>query len=100
MPELAGVPGFRGACLTQRRAGDFVEFLVLTRWESMDSIRRFAGSDVEKAVVEPAAQAALASFDACVRHYEVLEEVESEVTHTVEPDARLVDDQPTSPLEL
>jgi len=87
VPELAGVPGFRGACLTLRRAGDFFEFLVLTRWESMDAIRRFAGSDAEKAVVEPAGQAALASFDAFVRHYEVIEEVASQVTHaTIEPE--------------
>ena len=40
----------------------------------MDAIRAFAGVDVEKAVVEPGAVAALIDFDGRVRHYEVVEE--------------------------
>ena len=74
LPELSHVPGFRGAWLTQRRVGESMEFLVLTRWDSMEAIRGFAGADAEKAVVEPAAQAVLSSFDSHVRHYEVLQE--------------------------
>lgn len=54
--------------------GDKVEFLVLTRWESMEAIRSFAGAAVDKAVVEPSALAALTDFDENVRHYVVLEE--------------------------
>jgi heme-degrading monooxygenase HmoA len=52
-----------------------VEFLVLTRWASMDAIRAFAGDDVGKAVVEPEAVQALLSFDRTVQHYEVVQEV-------------------------
>jgi len=74
LPELARIPGFLGASLSQRRTGETMEFLVLTRWESIEAIRAFAGADLEKAVVEPAAQAALASFDNHVRHYEVLKD--------------------------
>jgi len=48
---------------------------VLTRWRSMDAIRAFAGKDVEQAVVEPAAVAALIEFDSRVRHYGVVEDV-------------------------
>jgi hypothetical protein len=43
----------------------------------MDVIRTFAGTDVEKAVVEPGAVAALVEFDTTVRQYEALEEVPS-----------------------
>ena len=39
----------------------------------MDAIRRFAGEDAERAVVEPEAQAVLAEYDDFVRHYEVME---------------------------
>jgi hypothetical protein len=55
--------------------GDKVEFLVLTRWQSMEAVRAFAGARVDKAVVEPGAVAALDDFDAAVRHYEVIEDV-------------------------
>jgi len=50
-----------------------VEFLVLTRWTSMEAIRAFAGPNPERAVVEPGAIAALTAYDEEVRHYEVLD---------------------------
>jgi heme-degrading monooxygenase HmoA len=71
VPELGNIPGFRGASLLERAQGDGVEFLVMTRWVSMDAVRAFAGAQPEKAVVEPEAVAALRRFDATVRHYEV-----------------------------
>jgi heme-degrading monooxygenase HmoA len=75
VPELRQVPGFIGAHLSQRQLDDKVEFLVITRWQSMDEIRAFVGTDVEKAVVGPGAVAALIDYDSSVRHYEVIEEV-------------------------
>lgn len=75
VPELQRVPGFLGAYLTRHQTGGLLEFVVITRWESMDAIRAFAGSAPEKAVVEPGAVAALTSYDPTVRHYEVIEEV-------------------------
>ncbi|HEY2683080.1 MAG TPA: antibiotic biosynthesis monooxygenase [Steroidobacteraceae bacterium] len=74
LPELRNVPGFLGAYLTQRADGERVEFLVLTRWASMEAIQKFAGSNPEEAVVEPGARAALEDFDRHVRHYVVLED--------------------------
>ena len=74
LPQLQAIEGFVGAHLGQQRLGDSVEFLVLTRWASMDAIRAFTGPDVETAVVEPEAAAALADYDPNVRHYEVLQE--------------------------
>ena len=73
VPELRQVPGFVGADLSQRPLDDKIEYLVLTKWQSMDVIRGFAGSDVGKAVVEPGAVAALVDFDDRVNHYEVVE---------------------------
>lgn len=75
LPELRGLPGFLGAHLSQRPHGDLIEFLVLTRWDSLDSIRAFAGDDIERAVVEPGAVAALVEYDSRVQHYDVLETV-------------------------
>jgi heme-degrading monooxygenase HmoA len=75
VPELRHVPGFIGAQLGRRQLDDKIEFLVLTRWRSMDAVRAFAGLDVDKAVVEPGAVTALVEFDRGVRHYEVVEDV-------------------------
>jgi heme-degrading monooxygenase HmoA len=76
VPELRHLPGFIDADLGQRQLDDKLEFLVLTRWQSIDAIRAFAGADVEHAVVEPGAVAALIEFDTSVRHYEVIEDVQ------------------------
>lgn len=75
VPELRKVPGFVGANLSRRQLGRQIEFLVLTRWQSMNAIRGFAGADTEKAVVDPAAIAALVEFDSAVHHYVVIDEV-------------------------
>ena len=60
--------------MSRRLLGDRIEFLVLTRWKSMDAIRAFAGGEIDNAVVEPGAVAALINFDAKVQHYEVIDE--------------------------
>ncbi len=74
LPELRGIAGFSGASLLREDRADHVEFLVLTRWDSMEAIRAFAGDDVNRAVVEPEAVAALETFDHTVHHYSVVTE--------------------------
>jgi len=71
-PEVQTLPGHRGAYLLRRSIDNSVEFTVLTLWDSMDAVRGFAGPDPERAVVEPAARAALSDFDETVTHYEVV----------------------------
>lgn len=71
-PEVQALPGHRGAYLLRRSVDSSVEFTVLTLWDSMDAVRGFAGTDPERAVVEPAARAALSDFDETVTHYEVV----------------------------
>ena len=44
-------------------------------FESLDSVRAFAGDDYEAAVVPPAARAVLARFDARSQHYDVRADV-------------------------
>ena len=73
--ELQAVEGFLGASLLRQERPDAIEFLVLTRWESMAAVRAFAGDDTGKAVVEPGAVAALESHDDRVQHFELIEEI-------------------------
>ncbi len=72
VPELSAIRGFRGLYVLERPQTNGDEFVVLTLWDSVEAIRRFAGVDGEAAVVPPAAQALLASYDARASHYEVV----------------------------
>ena len=73
LPALRRLEGHRGALVLARREGEEdMRVTVLTLWDSMASIRRFAGADTTAAVVEPEAQALLARFDARAEHFEVL----------------------------
>jgi heme-degrading monooxygenase HmoA len=70
-PELREIEGHQGGYLLERTVGDHVEFMVMTLWDSIEAIQRFAGEHPEKAVVEPAARAVLTDFDEDVAHYTV-----------------------------
>lgn len=72
LPELSRVPGYRRAELLRREDGVETEIVVVTRFESMDAIRAFAGADPEAAVVAPRARGLLSRFEDRVRHYEVV----------------------------
>ena len=69
--SLAHLPGFLGASILRRDVALGVEFLVVTNWESLESIRAFAGADVDTAVVPAVVQAMMVEFDTRARHYEV-----------------------------
>ncbi|HEV3009549.1 MAG TPA: antibiotic biosynthesis monooxygenase [Burkholderiales bacterium] len=71
LPALKGIDGHREVRVLRREAGGRVELVVMTFWDSMEAIRRFAGEDAERAVVEPEARAVLVEYDDFVRHYEV-----------------------------
>lgn len=70
-PGLNGIDGHRGAYVLRRAAGTFVDFTVVTLWESIEAIRRFSGDDAEVAVVPEEARALLASHDDRAVHWDV-----------------------------
>ncbi len=70
LPELRRVPGYLGATASFRRLENEIEIIVETNWTSLESIRNFAGPDLEAAVVAGEAAALLTSFDRRVQHSE------------------------------
>jgi heme-degrading monooxygenase HmoA len=72
-PQLMRIPGFIDASILRRRVADGVEFLIVTRWESMRAIEQFAGPDPDVAVVPATVHRMMADYDRAVRHYEVVE---------------------------
>jgi heme-degrading monooxygenase HmoA len=71
-PQLATIAGFIDAAILRRTVDLGIEFVILTRWESLDAIRRFAGVDAERAVVPDAVRQMLIDYDRSASHYEVL----------------------------
>jgi heme-degrading monooxygenase HmoA len=70
-PAIRKLRGFVGAEILRRDVPKGVEFLVVTRWASMDSIRAFAGDEVDTAVVPAKVDAMMVDYERVVRHYEV-----------------------------
>lgn len=72
-PGIAGrgVAGYRGIELLRRATDDAVEFVTLMWFDSLDSVRAFAGDDYAAAVVPPKARTLLQRFDARSAHYDV-----------------------------
>jgi antibiotic biosynthesis monooxygenase (ABM) superfamily enzyme len=69
-PSMRDIPGFHGADVLRRRDGDEVAFVTLTRFESLDAIRAFAGDDYEVPVLEPQAVALLSRYEERAAHFE------------------------------
>ena len=67
------IPGFHEIQLFRRELDDEAEFITIMWFDSLDSVRAFAGEDYEAAVVPPKARAILKRFDARSQHYEIKE---------------------------
>jgi heme-degrading monooxygenase HmoA len=63
------IKGYTGHQLLRRNLEKEVEFVTVLWFESMDSVREFAGQDSELAVVPPTARAILSHFDERSSHY-------------------------------
>jgi antibiotic biosynthesis monooxygenase (ABM) superfamily enzyme len=68
-PTMADIDGFQGAEVLTRPDGDEVEFVTLTRFDSLDAVRAFAGDDYETPVLEPRALELLARYEKRALHY-------------------------------
>jgi heme-degrading monooxygenase HmoA len=71
-PSIHRVPGFLGADLLRRDLDGEVAFVTITRFDSLEAVRAFAGEDYEQAVVEPEARSLLSRLDERSEHYEVV----------------------------
>lgn len=72
LKEYRATDGNRGVWVLRRLQDDQAEFTLISLWESWESIRRFAGEEIERAVYYPEDQRYLLALDPNVVHYEVL----------------------------
>lgn len=72
MAEYQSTPGNQGAWMLRRDDGDRSEIVTFSLWDSRDSIRAFAGDDIDQAVFYPEDDHFLLERDLTVRHYDVV----------------------------
>jgi heme-degrading monooxygenase HmoA len=72
VPNLKGITGHKGAYLLRREVDGEVEFVAVTLWDSLETIKTFSGPDPEVAHIEPEGRAALSDFDEFARNYEIV----------------------------
>lgn len=72
VPNLKNIAGHKGAYLLRREVDGEIEFLAVTLWDSLATIKKFSGPDPEVAHIEPQGRAALSEFDEFARNYEIV----------------------------
>jgi len=71
-PSIAArnIKGYRGAELFIREDGDEMEFVTLLRFDSMEAVKEFAGSDETRPVIFPGVEKLLTRMEPA-RHYQI-----------------------------
>jgi heme-degrading monooxygenase HmoA len=72
VPDYRSVAGNISVHILERLDGDVTHFVTLTFWESLASIRAFAGESVETAKYYPEDADFLIEFEPTVVHYDVV----------------------------
>lgn len=71
IPDYRATEGNQGVYVLRRIEANRAHFLLLTLWDSLDAIKRFAGPDFEKARYYPEDDEYLLEREPTVDHYEV-----------------------------
>ena len=66
------IKGYKGIQLLRRELPGETEFITVMWFDSLDSVKDFAGNEYEKAVVPEKAQKVLSRFDKTLQHYSVI----------------------------
>jgi heme-degrading monooxygenase HmoA len=74
--RVRSTPGNLGVTVLRRNDGGKTEFLVMSIWESVEAIKKFAGEDYQKAVILPRDREYLLEIadPPQLLHYEILRE--------------------------
>jgi heme-degrading monooxygenase HmoA len=72
LPTLKEIDGYHGVSVLRRNVEDEIEFVTVTRFSSVDAIRKFAGDDYEAAHVAPRAKELLNRFDTRCLHLDLV----------------------------
>ena len=71
IPAYARTPGNHGVWMLRRDVGDRTQFVMITMWESIDAVKRFAGETYDVAVFYPEDERYLVERDMTATSYVV-----------------------------
>lgn len=71
LPDLRRIQGYRGGYVLRSDGPVESEFIVINLFDSLESIKHFAGDNYRTPVFEPEARALLSRIDSLAHHYEV-----------------------------
>ena len=71
LPSLKAIEGYRGGYILRNDGPEEVEFVVVNLFDSLESVKRFAGPDYSIPVFEPEARKLLRRIEPEAIHYEV-----------------------------
>ena len=76
-PAIApkNVSGYRGIQLLRRQLSSEAEFITIMQFDSLESVKQFAGEDYEKSYVPDKARQVLSRHDDKSQHYEMKESI-------------------------
>ncbi|MBE3140540.1 MAG: antibiotic biosynthesis monooxygenase [Thermoplasmata archaeon] len=73
VPWYKSLPGNCGVFVLQRVYPDKTDFLLLSLWDSLESVRNFTGKDIDRAIYNfTADKEYLLEMEPTVAHYEIL----------------------------
>jgi heme-degrading monooxygenase HmoA len=75
LKEYKETPGFRDMLVLTRGIGEQMEYVLITLWDNMEAVKRFAGLEPERAVYYPEDDRYFPESERTpnVRHYEVVD---------------------------
>lgn len=68
--DYIATPGNREVKIWRKTEGDVTHFWTISVWDNLESIKAFAGEDIEKARYYPEDENFLLEFEPTVQHYE------------------------------
>ena len=71
LPGLRGIQGYRGGYVLRADGPTECEFVVINLFDSLESVKAFAGNGYRTPVFEPEARALLSRVESIANHYEV-----------------------------
>lgn len=78
LPDYRATPGNRGAYVLRRVENGTAHFQTVSFWDSIESIKKFAGEDYERARYYDRDKDFLLEFEPAVAHYELFGAEDSE----------------------